>query len=398
MKTRGRPKQFKAKTLAVLAKRFPEISRTELAAKVGCSIGTLYKLAEEGGIQLPRRLPKPPYQAKLSHEQRRLRRQKLVAYATVHPQASLGEIAMEFGLSPTTTLQYLKAAGVKMRGRQVRGEDYRHPNDSLKDPDSPRCQTLRQGIIQDWTLERIGEALGVTRERARQLRNAYISFYGEPELEPRKPISEIAKDLGFSKGFVYLLSKQHNIGRSCGRLPGGGARRRTVNAEEAQELLRIIREQTQRICDVCGRTFLGVGKGPAKTCSLPCRKKYHLQRSRQASRLANFRPERLTFWKGLIPMLEKHRPPEETTYLSREEAMSLAGTSAMQLAYLRALNIIRWKPDPSGKNRQGTPYAIYAASDMRIVRDFLRRKQQVKRGNISGRQKGTARRVCLRAS
>lgn len=223
------------------------------------------------------------------------------------------------------------------------------------------------------SLTEIGDALGVTRERARQLIVRITEEHGDVIFASDETIwtpQEAADELGLNAQTVCRLCQS-------GEVP---TKRRGVNDDGGyliyEQGMRILRAHPlvtrERKCVICKQTFTyGNHQGRQRICSDECKAQYYRQRRKaygeQESTLKSLRGWRRDLWQKL----QSHHIPKNEEWLTISEAIRRTGLSKMQLVWLRLRKIVTIRPHPANKCR-GQPVAAYAASEMKIARQVCK--------------------------
>ncbi len=236
-----------------------------------------------------------------------------------------------------------------------------------RDLENERTKTIIHLVKRRASLAEIGKAVGITRERARQIIALITREHGEQVFAPDEEIwtaSEAACELNTSPVVVHKICAAGEI--PC-RRRGCDNRGAWLIAEDGMELLRKHRLITrERTCVVCGTVFIA-NRMHAIVCSRECSDK----RQRQLS--ANYATGKPTLrslqgWRrDLLRRLESHRIPQDEEWLTVTEAEQRTGLSTMQIIWLHRRRIVTIRPDPV-KTWRGRPVVTYAASELEIAR------------------------------
>lgn len=232
------------------------------------------------------------------------------------------------------------------------------------------------------TLAAIGRALGVSRERARQICQTIEEKYGKIACQ-YLTVTEAADRLGVVRNNIYLLLKR-------GKIPVVFQRsgwRYLFRPEDIASLMEKI--CAPGTCAVCGKIFVRKTFQRLVTCSHHCSRKWQwlcqrgvLGRERKRKILAVAPSEQsLRGWvRALWRQLQKRSPSSgEERWLTFGEAVRLSGLSKQSIIWLRMRKIIAVRSHPTKKwGVRGTPERLYAASQVqlagRIYRQWLRRR------------------------
>lgn len=371
----GRPMVFDRERMEAFIRENPTKKFREIAAEFGCSIHTAsiayYRTFPDEAPPASRRVvARKAHEQKLRVERqqrREARRQAVLKAAAQFPTASYGEIADYLNEKFYFVSRVISGAG------QGPGQGYRrggatNQDDTMMNHESERVQIVAKSLRENWTLQETGEALGVTRERARQLRSIYKQRFPLPDPIKYLVMQEVADEIGANVSRMRELVQEKNIGR-----PRGHSQRIFTEAEakEAQHLYML---SIRRTCEKCQKVFFRAFGGGrwAKTgksfCSPECQRNFHNRR--YIDGIANqLTPETASVWKKLVAALDPNRPPE-TDFISMKQAKEMTGVSTMQLVYLRYRKILRVQPHPTRK-RNGVPHNLYSLSDIQTLKKCM---------------------------
>ncbi len=217
----------------------------------------------------------------------------------------------------------------------------------------------REGAI----LDEIGEALGgLSRERARQLRNKIIKIHGPEVLRPpekRWTTAEAAGDLNVLSKTFWGIASELKLGRRQGRV-------RIFTRQDLDQIRAHLESRRRSICQVCGKEFFHDGSHPRIVCNeKTCQKKRRWLLSNTP-----VKPEELKGWrKELWDALREHVIRANERWLVRSEAARRAELSEMQFEYLRTKGFLTVRNHPTlVASRSGKPVRLYASSEIAIVR------------------------------
>lgn len=300
-----------------------------------------------------------------THEQARQRRALLIEYAKNYPDASYEHLAEVFGYKESYVRGIVTTAGY--------GRGY-HRDCEIKDPNSERSQIIHFALENGWTLQQLGDKLGVSRERARQLQVAYQKLHGNISCEFYY-IGDVEGADQFARKTLLNFARKEGIGQPRGKASW------VFNAEEARTLVVKYRQSITRTCSAEGcsnvfeRAALPQGERYGRYfCSREC---LEANRIRWVDQNAPLTADIASRWKPLLEELDPDRPDDDE-YLPLVDAMRLSGASRMQMTYLRYRGVIRTRPAASGRVRAGVPHQDYSKADVLAVKRILDRE----RGNL----------------
>lgn len=236
-----------------------------------------------------------------------------------------------------------------------------------------RTQTITKMVQQRATNKEIGVAFGYTREWARLVINDMREEHGETIFVSDNSTwtpGEAADELEVASHIIIDLCRS-------GEIPA--TRRGESSYLISEESMRLLRVHPRVIrkehCLICERMFtLDERKHKRVVCSSKkCLAGYHRQRR------AAFLARGITFaslkgWRREVwQKLQTHHLPQKEQWLPFVAALQKSGLSQMQLSHLRECKIITTRPHPVKKARTGRPAALYAASEMKIIRKVFRK-------------------------
>lgn len=255
-----------------------------------------------------------------------------------------------------------------------------------QDVNNERVQTIIAMKKQRATLEEIGNALGLTRERARQLINRIVAVHGPAVFETDSPLwtaKEVALKLGVSTKTITRLCTRGEV--SSRRR--GYARKSTYLLGRA-ELEKLERHPTitrERVCSECGQHFVITPSERIRTvCSDECHKekKQHIWAG-----YAHKTPtlDSLTGWhKDLWRKLQNYTLPNNEEWIAIGEAVRRTGLNRIQLFWLRHRKLVTTRPDPTRIAwRTGKPIMLFAVSEMEIARQAFETFSQKKGAKVA---------------
>ena len=229
-----------------------------------------------------------------------------------------------------------------------------------------RIETITVLKKQRATLEKIGDVLTVTRERARQLINKLEAKEGSVVFTPNELLltsAEAAAEVGVSQQTVSILCAKGEI--PC-RRRGNHSRSDYILDHAGLEALK---QYVTGTCCVCGTKFTYDKKRRlAKTCSKKCQNQRITQR-RQGDVAPEEDLDSLQGWhRELWLKLQKHTIPPDEHWLRWKEALEKSGISVTQLWYLRRRKILFMQPHPTIQWDE-KPLMMYAGSEVELVRE-----------------------------
>lgn len=371
----GRPRKYDREKMREFILANPTATFTQIASEFGCSVATAstlyYKFFPEACPPATKRSleRQEAYRQEVQARevQRQARKQAVIAYAQEHPSASYAEIATALNERLYYVSRVVKEAGLGPGAGYRRDGSTNQPG-SLEDPESDRSKLIEQSLRENWTLKETGAKLGVTRERARQLRRIYISRYPTPEPEANLCVQQVADQIGANSALIRRIVQEKQLGRRR------GMSQIIFSEEEAKQVQEAYLQAIRRTCENCGKVFFRAsGGGRTRTnhryyCSKECQSTFHNLRYVRG-KADPLTPQTATVWKQLVEVLDPNRPPE-TEFVTAKQARDLTGASTMQLTYLRYRGIIRTQDHPTRK-RMGTPYRLYSKSDIQTLREHM---------------------------
>ncbi len=248
------------------------------------------------------------------------------------------------------------------------GETDGEPGDTpLPQAERPRDQLIIERLRQQRTLQEIGDELGVTRERIKQIKNRLISRRGPDIIAPPSDrpltIAEVAARLEVKAATVYHLVQS-------GQVP---ARKRGVRdwlIEPAQiELINTLlagqaEPERTATCHHCQQPFTYQRTRSAKPrqyCSRACRTAHRQTRIPDPDA---FSPWRQELQRQSVAQSAEDSPDEQ--YLTVTEAGAVTGLSTTQLQYLVTCGILTTVPHATLRWR-GQPVMLYRWSDLQLA-------------------------------
>lgn len=228
--------------------------------------------------------------------------------------------------------------------------------------DLERMQTIIEMKKQDATLEQIGNALGVTRERARQLIDKIVKKHGEEIFELKQPlwtVTEAANEFGVSYRTVQGLCNR-------GEIP---YRRRGKRAYRIDNIgIKALRQYFSDKCYVCEKKIEYSGGSRHKICeSAACikerRKQNHAKTVEKLPSLISLGERQ----RNLQIRLHLRLLPKSEEWIPLSKAVARSGLSQTQVSWLKQRKILSIRFHPIQKWR-GKPLTLYAASEIEIAR------------------------------
>jgi hypothetical protein len=223
------------------------------------------------------------------------------------------------------------------------------------------------------TLQQIGDKLGLTRERARQLIKKVVATHGSdvflPEVKTFWTVPEAADVLGIKKWSVSSACRK-------GKIPFvlRGKIERLITQEGMAALRRYFSKEAT--CSICGNKFTRKSAKKEICYNAACRK---VQRNKWLSvRLSDKAAmiESLNGWrKALWRALQKNVIGENETWITFSQAVEISGLHRFPVSYLRKCGLIsaRLKPETSRtkkENRLRSRVGLYSLSEMKIAREI----------------------------
>lgn len=216
------------------------------------------------------------------------------------------------------------------------------------------------------TLQEIADALGCTRENARQLIKRIRRTYGSAALDPtdsRMTINEVAHMLNAPYATIYALCKSGAV-----QCKPTGRRRYLISAEGMAALRQHPSITHVHTCPFCGREYTFKSK-KARRCKDPaCRKAYHaLRHKRYATQRASL--ETLRGWvRTFAERRAQHRNPDDERWVAWAAAKRHAGVTHIQLRWITLRKLITTRPHPT-KRWKEKPVTLYAVSELELLRE-----------------------------
>jgi DNA-binding CsgD family transcriptional regulator len=215
-------------------------------------------------------------------------------------------------------------------------------------------------------LAEIGEVFGVSRERARQIREKIRKRYGDEIVQPRKQpyvtLREAARELNTEPGPLQKLLQKNGL---LTKSPRGiwVVQRSDLKRKQVTQHPHVTQEQ---VCKYCGKKFR-LKHRAQKVCSAQCR-----EARRMDSRLRCFQSEpsedNLAGWhKELWVRLQRHRPPAQEEWLTLTRASARCGLTPIQVNWLRLRKVLNCQPSETQFWR-GQQVQLYRASEIEIIR------------------------------
>lgn len=243
-----------------------------------------------------------------------------------------------------------------------RGRPQQH---SLLDADSDRTQLIKQAIEEHWTLQRIGDCLGLTRERARQLVALYRRVYGStPDLSI---VAALADEWGVFRDRIRRVMYMYNIPI---------IKRRFVHNDNIPKLREALEDYSFAVCNICGQKFrwaddlLALNRHKPKICSDQCKRMRVVK-----CWYTPMRPSRATKWGRLAILLEQHLSTfvGDVHWMSLREACLMSGLSPMQIKFLRTRSVLssRVAPINYSPTRVRAKVMEYRLDEIQVVRDYV---------------------------
>lgn len=273
-------------------------------------------------------------------------------------------LELSLGVVTVTASKLIKAGRLdaKKRGPQPHSDEV----NQKREEDIIRLKKQRA------TLEKIGNTLGVTKQRAEQLIKKVVAKYGEDVFSPDESlwtVSEAAKELSVERVVVFSLCQQEEI--PCQRRGLSDRCGYMLSQEGMDALKRHLRVTGKRVCVACKKIFIRVpGKfGGRVVCSDKCLpERYRVRRKEYLAREPTL--DSLNGWhRELWQLLQSRQPQEEEQWLTLSEAKELTGLTKMQVIWLGLRRIVTIHRDPSRiATRTGKSQALYATSEMEIAR------------------------------
>ena len=284
------------------------------------------------------------------------------------------DIAARLGFSIGTIRIYLHR--MVERGIIVKRDD---PRTSVTSLDSQRVKTIVSMVKKRATLQEIGDVLGLTRERARQLIVKIKKIHGQVVFgtdEKLYSVTEAANALGLTKTRLEEIC-------ACANVP---ARYRSVasqhdrlfNEVDLEAIRRYIDNTYSRTCVVCNKAFNAVYREHKKsvTCSRECTKKFATTRAYYYyGRSFDIKNARQEWRRELYKKLQEHTIPANDQWLTRARAVKQSGLTMMQLEYLRLRSLIECRQHPT-KRFRGKPVCTFSASQMALIYNEVSRHNQ----------------------
>ena len=244
--------------------------------------------------------------------------------------------------------------------------DSRWPQTRWTDKRSKDFQRVVQMLQSGANLAEIGEEFGISRERARQIREKIRKRFGERIIEPKKQpyitLREAARELGTEPSPLQKLLREQGLLQKNSR-GVWVVLRRDLKRKQVTQHPHVTQMQ---VCKYCGKKFR-LKHRAQKVCSPQCN-----EARRQASRQRCFdsQPgeENLAGWhKELWVELQRHRLPEQDEWLTLTRASRRCGLTPIQVNWLRLRKVLNCKPSETQFWR-GQQVQLYRASEMDVIR------------------------------
>lgn len=232
-----------------------------------------------------------------------------------------------------------------------------------------RRATIVRLTRQGATLQEIGQVLGVTRERVRQLRNAIEAKEGLINSE-RLTMPRIAALLNVGVHRIYVLRRQGVM-----PLVKRGQNSFLLLRRDLKKVKRLLERFSRRRCLNCGCEFEAQHLSNL-TCSPECRKQWK-QRRLQSLRSPADGGLVLGWLKRLWELLRDRPLAAQEEWLRHKEAVRRSGLSTNQLLWLRRRRIVRTQC-PNGTHG----YYSYAASEVDLAGQVWR-EENARRKNAA---------------
>lgn len=247
----------------------------------------------------------------------------------------------------------------------------------LRERDQARLPVL----MQDRTLGEIGEDLGVTRERVRQLRRRLLAQLDDTETvrqgdangERLYTTVEAANIVGMPKQWVLKQIWDGHLGTVQRR----GKRHYRLTEAQLQQLRS--QEKTQHEgteisgqCSQCGEAFsytrsLRSSKRPPRQA---CPKTQCANAARYQEHKVETRKRRKEWIQVVTERIQTAQTLPDEHWLTESKAVQRAGISPMQLSWLTLTGGLTIKAHPT-KRWRGKPVRLYAASQLDTIRTVL---------------------------
>lgn len=266
------------------------------------------------------------------------------------------KLGVSFSRVMETVKQLVAEGEVKSRWPETRWTD--KGSDDFK-----RVVKLLQSGV---NLAEIGEVFGVSRERARQIREKIRKRYGDQIVQPRKQpyvtLREAARELNTDSGPLQKLLQENGMltknSRGIWVVQRSDLKRKAVTQHP-----HVTQEQ---ICKYCGKKFRMKHRAQ-RVCSAECS-----EARRKDSRLRCFEAEpsenNLAGWhKELWLQLQRHRPPRQEEWLTLTRASARCGLTSIQVNWLRLRKVLNCVPSETQFWRN-QPVQLYRASQIELVR------------------------------
>lgn len=229
-----------------------------------------------------------------------------------------------------------------------------------------RLEAVAQAIKENWTLQDLGNALDITRERARQIKNEYLSRHGEPDGAVRcSTIWEIAKSSGLTRRRIMRAAT------SLGLAYIRGLNTTVVDSDNVQDVIAAARDSmvNRNACSICGDRLSGQRKSLCgkRSCIFEYRRRSH-SRSSATNALDGRDCEA-----RLIAKRISERPPANGKWAGLVEAERITGLSRMQIVWLGNRSAVRTR-DSHTRNWRGRPCVDYCLADLRVAAQIKRSK------------------------
>ena len=229
------------------------------------------------------------------------------------------------------------------------------------DMSDPRCVSIVQMRGIGATLQEIGDELGVTRERVRQIINRIERHHGTVVLGDRiRTASVVARELEVP---FYAMRDWLDRGLVEHERTGAWSRLTSAGELEAAKLAEIFR---LRKCIQCGGEFAFDGERAAqKLCSPKCKA------IRRKVRFAT--GESRSPWLAVFRELRSQLTDVGREWVTQADAQAISGASSMQMVCLRQAGLITCRPSAS-KMWRGQPCWEFPVSELKLVKKALRVK------------------------
>lgn len=225
----------------------------------------------------------------------------------------------------------------------------------------PNCGAARRATIikakrEGWSLTRLGNALGVCKERARILINKVHDIkVDDPKLSDAEAIKLLFSGLPDCDHKALLYAAKNTF---FGVKKGRGQIRLSHLADLKAEIAHLL---APRFCRNCGKQ---ITYGRSKWCHKSCGREYY---NRNTVNRTNFTPR----VQKAMDAVRQHHKKTIKQWVPLAVAVQKSKLTAAQISYYKIFNFLRIRDSKSLKWR-GKPMTEYALEDVMVLAKHLR--------------------------